>query len=195
MIVEPAKVVLAVALDVGRIRCAPVPAISCIAQQMKRGSTKWIASSRNGRRAAGVFDGGHLVHVACSPRDRLVARREWQTSPIEDRPAPTADIPGEVASPTQPFPTKPAPFARQSFTEKDINPYLPAAERAALETMLDASGNRVRHTPTTRLRDAAADQSLEGPAFNELAAVIDRLFALGEELAPDSGEESVTMRG
>ena len=70
--------------------------------------------------------------------------------------------------------------------------HLGALERAALETMLDASVNRVLHTPTTRLRDAAADQSLEGPAFNELAAAVDRLFALGEELeeAPDSGGES-----
>jgi glutamyl-tRNA reductase len=66
--------------------------------------------------------------------------------------------------------------------------HLGASERAALDTMLDASVNRVLHTPTTRLRDAAADQSLDGPAFAELAAAVDRLFALGEELdeAPDS---------
>ena len=37
---------------------------------------------------------------------------------------PQSDVPGEHTSPTQPFPTKPAPFARQSFTERDINPYL-----------------------------------------------------------------------
>ena len=41
-------------------------------------------------------------------------------------------MPGEFTSPTQPFPTRPVPFARQSFTVKDINPYLPAAERQAL---------------------------------------------------------------
>jgi glutamyl-tRNA reductase len=68
--------------------------------------------------------------------------------------------------------------------------HLGAAERAALETMLDASVNRVLHTPTTRLRDAAADQSLEAPGFAELAAAVDRLFALGEELdeTPDSAD-------
>jgi len=71
--------------------------------------------------------------------------------------------------------------------------HLGSAERAALETMLDASVNRVLHTPTTRLRDAAADQSLEGQAFSELAAALDRLFALGEELdaGPDSAGESL----
>jgi glutamyl-tRNA reductase len=66
--------------------------------------------------------------------------------------------------------------------------HLGPSERSALETMLDASVNRMLHTPTTRLRDAAADQSLEGPGFAELAVSIERLFALTEELddAPDS---------
>lgn len=43
--------------------------------------------------------------------------------PIEDRPVPSSDIPGEQAWPTQPFPVKPAPYARQTLTEEDINPY------------------------------------------------------------------------
>ena len=33
--------------------------------------------------------------------------------PIEERPVPASDVPGEHASPTQPFPTWPLPFARQ----------------------------------------------------------------------------------
>jgi quinoprotein glucose dehydrogenase len=43
--------------------------------------------------------------------------------PIEERPVPASDVPGEKAWPTQPFPTKPAPYARQTLTEADINPY------------------------------------------------------------------------
>ncbi|HEX6272729.1 MAG TPA: glutamyl-tRNA reductase [Polyangiaceae bacterium] len=71
--------------------------------------------------------------------------------------------------------------------------HLGPGERAALETMLDASVNRLLHTPTTRLREAAADRSLDGPAFAELAAALDRLFALNEELddALDSGSDSL----
>ena len=61
--------------------------------------------------------------------ERETGRPIW---PIEERPVPKSDVPGEAASPTQPFPTRPAPFARQSFTEKDINPYLPAEERQRL---------------------------------------------------------------
>lgn len=43
--------------------------------------------------------------------------------PIEDRPVPDSDIPGEVAWPTQPFPVTPEPYARKALTEDDINPY------------------------------------------------------------------------
>ena len=52
--------------------------------------------------------------------------------PIEEVPVPQSDTPGEQASPTQPLPVKPLPYARQSLTEKDINPY--AANR---EEILD----------------------------------------------------------
>ncbi|MGC4028595.1 MAG: PQQ-binding-like beta-propeller repeat protein [Steroidobacteraceae bacterium] len=36
--------------------------------------------------------------------------------PIEERSVPASDMPGEQASPTQPFPQKPVPFARQRLT-------------------------------------------------------------------------------
>ena len=39
--------------------------------------------------------------------------------PIEERSVPKSDMPGEVTWPTQPFPSNPPPFARQSFTDKD----------------------------------------------------------------------------
>ncbi len=43
--------------------------------------------------------------------------------PIEERPVPASPLPGESAWPTQPAPLKPPPFARQTLTENDINPY------------------------------------------------------------------------
>ena len=63
--------------------------------------------------------------------DRVTGQPVW---PIEERPVPQSDLPGEHSSPTQPFPTKPAPFAVQSFTEKDINPFLPKDEQDALQS-------------------------------------------------------------
>lgn len=43
--------------------------------------------------------------------------------PIEERKVPASNIPGEHASPTQPFPLKPKPFARQWMTEADLTRY------------------------------------------------------------------------
>ena len=46
--------------------------------------------------------------------------------PIEERKVPASNLPGEEASPTQPFPLKPKPFARQAITEADLTNYSPA---------------------------------------------------------------------
>ncbi|WP_068082754.1 outer membrane protein assembly factor BamB family protein [Novosphingobium rosa] len=52
--------------------------------------------------------------------------------PIEERPVPGSDVPGERSSPTQPFPLLPAPFARQELTEDLITRRTPQAHDAAL---------------------------------------------------------------
>jgi quinoprotein glucose dehydrogenase len=46
--------------------------------------------------------------------------------PIEERKVPASNLPGEEASPTQPFPLKPKPFARQWITEADLTNYSPS---------------------------------------------------------------------
>ena len=48
--------------------------------------------------------------------------------PIEERPVPASDVPGEMASPTQPFPVKTPPFARQSFALNDVATVTPELE-------------------------------------------------------------------
>lgn len=60
--------------------------------------------------------------------------------PIQERPVPKSEMPGEETSPTQPFPVKPPPFARQSFTDKDLNPYItdPVERRQLLEQIRQA---------------------------------------------------------
>ena len=76
--------------------------------------------------------------------DRRSGEPTW---PIEERRVPQSDVPGEHTSPTQPFPTKPAPFARQMFTAADINPYLPEAEQEVLRQKLRYSRNEGLFTP------------------------------------------------
>jgi quinoprotein glucose dehydrogenase len=48
--------------------------------------------------------------------DRVTGQPVW---PIEERPVPPSDVPGEKASPTQPFPTKPPAYARNSLKIPD----------------------------------------------------------------------------
>ena len=76
--------------------------------------------------------------------DRKTGQPIW---PIVERPVPQTDVPGEWSSPTQPFPTKPAPFAKQSFTEKDINPYLPKEAQDELRARLRTYRNEGIFTP------------------------------------------------
>jgi quinoprotein glucose dehydrogenase len=62
--------------------------------------------------------------------DRVTGRPLW---PIEERPVPKGDVPGEWYSPTQPFPTKPPAYDRQGITENDLIDFTPALRREALE--------------------------------------------------------------
>jgi quinoprotein glucose dehydrogenase len=47
--------------------------------------------------------------------------------PIEERPVPASDVPGEQAWPTQPFPLKPKPYCRQYITIDDLSDFSPAS--------------------------------------------------------------------
>ena len=53
--------------------------------------------------------------------NRVTGEPLW---PIEERPVPQSNVPGEQSWPTQPFPTQLPPFARQKFTVDDVNPYI-----------------------------------------------------------------------
>ena len=59
--------------------------------------------------------------------DRATGEPVW---PIEERPVPQSEVPGEHSSPTQPFPTKPPPFARHGITADDLIEFPGLAERA-----------------------------------------------------------------
>jgi glucose dehydrogenase len=68
--------------------------------------------------------------------------------PIEERPVPQGAPFGEQVWPTQPFPTAPPPFARQTFTEKDLSPYIDdPAERARFLEDIRNARNEGMFTP------------------------------------------------
>ena len=63
--------------------------------------------------------------------------------PIREVPVPMSDLQGESAWPTQPVPSKPAPFSRQLFTYNDITDLSPESHRQVLERF-----TKIRpHTP------------------------------------------------
>ena len=53
--------------------------------------------------------------------------------PVEERPVPQSDVPGEKTSPTQPFPTKPPPFDLQGVSIDDLIDFTPQLRAEALE--------------------------------------------------------------
>ena len=84
-----------------------------------------------------VVDGQEIKAVAqvskqgfCYVFDRLTGKPVW---PIEEKPVPQSQIPGEESSPTQPFPTKPAAFDLQGLTVDDLVDFTPELRQAALE--------------------------------------------------------------
>lgn len=82
--------------------------------------------------------------------DRETGEPIW---PIEDKPVPAGDVPGEWYSPTQPFPTKPAPFDRQGFTEKDLIDFTPELHAEALNAIKGFRLSPNLYTPPS-LKDA-----------------------------------------
>jgi glucose dehydrogenase len=55
--------------------------------------------------------------------------------PIEERPVPASNVPGEMLSPTQPFPTKPAPYDLQGLSENDLVDFTPELRQQALASL------------------------------------------------------------
>lgn len=64
--------------------------------------------------------------------DRVTGEPIW---PIVERPVPASDVPGEKASPTQPFPTKPPAFDRQGFTLDDVVDFTPEVRARAMAAL------------------------------------------------------------
>ena len=62
--------------------------------------------------------------------DRVTGKPLW---PIEERPVPQSDLIGEQAWPTQPFPTKPPPLMRQTYTEEDASNISPQTYQMTLD--------------------------------------------------------------
>ena len=119
---------------------------------------------------------GKMVDVVAQPTkfgllyvfNRVTGEPIW---PIEERPVPQSDVPGEESSKTQPFPTKPPPFVKLTFTADDINPHLDPAERERLREMIANARNEGVFTPSSDKRNAiTVPGELGGSNFGGAAA-------------------------
>jgi quinoprotein glucose dehydrogenase len=62
--------------------------------------------------------------------DRVSGQPVW---PIEERPVPQGNVPGEWYSPTQPIPTKPPAFDQQGVSDNDLVDFTPELKAEALK--------------------------------------------------------------
>jgi quinoprotein glucose dehydrogenase len=82
----------------------------------------------DGQRVPGVFQVTKQAFVYALHRE--TGEPIW---PIEERPVPQSQVPGERLSPTQPVPTKPPPFDMQGRQEQDLIDYSPEIREMVLE--------------------------------------------------------------
>jgi quinoprotein glucose dehydrogenase len=100
--------------------------------------------------------------------DRVTGKPIW---PIEERPVPQSTVPGERSSPTQPFPTRPAPFDRQGVTPDDVADFTPDLRKQAL-AILEKYNSGPLYTPpalekpTIMMPGIAGGASWSGAAFD-----------------------------
>ena len=81
--------------------------------------------------------------------ERKTGRPIW---PIEEKPVPRSEVPGEVSSPTQPIPTKLPPFARQVFRPEDVNPFMSPEEQERLRQAVRDAASEGVFTPSSHQR-------------------------------------------
>ena len=87
---------------------------------------------------ADIVVGGKAIKALAQPGkqaflyvfDRTSGEPVW---PIEERPVPQGDVPGEWYAPTQPFPTRPPAYDRQGYSDDYLIDYTPELREAALK--------------------------------------------------------------
>jgi quinoprotein glucose dehydrogenase len=98
--------------------------------------------------------------------DRVSGEPVW---PIEERPVPKSDVPGEQAWPTQPFSTLP-PSARQVVRPDDLTPYLISeAERASWKERISKARTGLFNPPAL-VESAVVPGAVGGTNWGNTAA-------------------------
>jgi quinoprotein glucose dehydrogenase len=127
--------------------------------------------------------------------DRVNGKPLW---PIEERAVPKSDMPGEKAWPTQPFPTKPPAFGRQTFTVDDVNPWLATPEQyEAMKQRVANARNEGPFTPPGLIDTVSMPGNQGGSNWGTTAADPAKglVFVVGVNQVALLKLEDVTKRG
>jgi quinoprotein glucose dehydrogenase len=95
--------------------------------------------------------------------DRETGEPVW---PIEERPVPQSDTPGEVTWPTQPFVTRPAPFEHQGVAEDDLIDFTPELRAQALEMASEYRMGPMFNPPSLLNHSDGTNGALHAPGAN-----------------------------
>lgn len=93
--------------------------------------------------------------------DRETGEPVW---PIEELPVPQSEVPGEVSSPTQPFPSRPAPYLNLGFHEEDLIDFTPALRQEAL-AIAEQYVTGPLYTPPTPVREGGTRGTWVNPGY------------------------------
>ncbi|MDB5158724.1 MAG: Quinoprotein glucose dehydrogenase [Mucilaginibacter sp.] len=100
--------------------------------------------------------------------NRVTGEPLW---PIEERPVPKSDIPGEVSSPTQPFPTVIPPFGRLKLTADDVSPYMKPEDQLSWRKRIAAGGTGIFQPLSLKHETFAVPGAVGGSNFGTTASV------------------------
>ena len=85
--------------------------------------------------------------------------------PVEERPVPKSNVPGEATWPTQPFPSKPPALVRQELNEAGITTVTPGSHRYCME-LFHSLETRGMYTPYGRKQTLVVPGTLGGATWS-----------------------------
>lgn len=153
----------------------------------------WDYDTPNAPKLMTITKGGKKIPVVIQATkqgfvyvfNRLTGAPIW---PIKETKVPASDVPGEHASPTQPIPTWPLPFARQGkMSVDDINPYIPEADKVALRAKILGARNEGQFTPPSLQGSISWPGHNGGANFGTTAVdpMHQRYFVVSREIPTD----------
>ena len=93
--------------------------------------------------------------------DRITGKPVW---PIPEKPVPKGDVPGEWYAPTQPMPSKPAPYARTGVDESVLIDFTPKLHQEALELVKNYKMGPIYTPPVVSKEPGPVGTLALGPA-------------------------------